>query len=62
MIAELLGHKGRTVDVFKIDCEGCEYDLFNDGFFESLKKQDVVLRQIQIEVRERECVCVSVCL
>jgi hypothetical protein len=40
-----LGHVGRTVDIFKTDCEGCEWDTY-PAFFES----GVELRQILIEL------------
>jgi len=40
-----LGHLGRTIDLFKIDCEGCEIDTF-PAWFEA----DVVLKQILVEV------------
>jgi Methyltransferase domain len=40
---DILGHQGRRIDIIKIDCEGCEWELHND-----LLQQD--LRQIVIEV------------
>ena len=40
-----LGHSGRTVDLFKIDCEGCELDTF-DAWFQA----NVILKQILVEV------------
>jgi len=38
-----LGHEGRKIDIFKIDCEGCEYYSYKDWL-------QVDLRQILIEV------------
>jgi hypothetical protein len=40
-----LGHTGRTIDLFKIDCEGCEWSSYN-AFFEG----GITLRQILVEV------------
>lgn len=43
-VAEL-GHEGRSIDIFKIDCEGCEFDVYKDWF-----TSGVILRQILVEV------------
>jgi hypothetical protein len=40
-----LGHVGRRIDMFKIDCEGCEWRTYRDWIF-----GNVDLRQIFIEV------------
>ena len=38
-----LGHENRTIDLFKIDCEGCEWTTYEDWI-------DFDIRQLQIEV------------
>jgi len=38
-----LGHEGRTIDIFKIDCENCEWATYKDWI-------DIDMRQILIEV------------
>ena len=42
---KLLNHTGRTIDLFKIDCEYCEWDVF-PAFFEA----GVHLQQVLIEL------------
>jgi len=44
-IVKELGHEGRTIDIFKIDCEGCEWTTAYKWF-----EADIILRQIQIEL------------
>jgi len=44
-IVKELGHEGRTIDIFKIDCEGCEWSSYESWF-----DADVTLKQIQVEV------------
>jgi hypothetical protein len=41
-----LGHEGRSIDIFKIDCEGCEWNSYRDWFEES---GITGLRQILVE-------------
>lgn len=40
---KILGHEGRVIDLFKIDCEGCEWSSYKDWI-------DYGFRQILIEV------------
>ena len=44
-----LGHKGRRIHVFKIDCEGCEYQVMPQ-LAEHIKSGDVRIDQIQVEM------------
>lgn len=44
---KLLGHEGRVIDIFKIDCEGCEWSTVQSWF-----QADVKLRQVLVELHE----------
>lgn len=44
-----LGHHGKTINVFKIDCEGCEYHVLPE-LMELIKFGDVNVEQIQAEI------------
>lgn len=48
-IIKELGHEHRVIDVFKIDCEGCEFDAVED-----MLEANVTLRQIQIEIHGKQ--------
>ena len=44
-----LGHQNTVIDIFKIDCEGCEFETVK-SWFEAAKRHNVILRQIQVEI------------
>ncbi len=46
---EELGHQNKVIDIFKIDCEGCEWETAAN-WFEAEDKHNIVLRQIQVEL------------
>jgi len=48
-VIEELGHQNRVIDIFKIDCEGCEWRTA-EKWFEAAIKHNVMIRQIQVEV------------
>ncbi|CAJ1953932.1 unnamed protein product [Cylindrotheca closterium] len=48
IVAEL-GHNDRTIDIFKIDCERCEYEAM-PAFFDLIAAKKIRVNQIQIEL------------
>ena len=49
-IIKELGHEGKTIDIFKIDCEGCEWDTVHTWFEFDANVTNVTIRQIQSEI------------
>eukprot|EP00578_Thalassiosira_sp_NH16_P023566 CAMPEP_0181103446 /NCGR_PEP_ID=MMETSP1071-20121207/14870_1 /TAXON_ID=35127 /ORGANISM="Thalassiosira sp., Strain NH16" /LENGTH=593 /DNA_ID=CAMNT_0023186521 /DNA_START=111 /DNA_END=1892 /DNA_ORIENTATION=+ len=48
-IMQELGHTDRTIDIIKIDCEGCEYTTL-PPFFDAIASGKVRIGQLQIEM------------
>ena len=48
-IMSKLHHENRTIDILKVDCEGCEFDAFR-LIFESCVSGKLTLGQVQIEL------------
>lgn len=46
-----LKHEGRTIDIMKIDCEGCEWDQYTQ-WIEDFQETRVTVRQILIELHK----------
>jgi hypothetical protein len=51
-ILEELGHADRRIDVFKIDCEGCEYRTYKDWIMPSYGNKNADIRQVVVEVHD----------
>ncbi len=52
-----LGHCGKTIDLFSLDCEGCEFDIYKDLFIHDHSEEDIdsgcspaALMQILVQV------------
>jgi hypothetical protein len=46
-----LGHKNKVIDIFKIDCEGCEWSTASQWF-----EAPVTLRQILVETHKSDVI------
>jgi Methyltransferase domain len=49
-IMEALNHTGRTIDIFKMDCEGCEFQTLPDQVFEPMSTGEFSVGQLQVEI------------
>ncbi|KAL7563644.1 hypothetical protein ACA910_013381 [Epithemia clementina (nom. ined.)] len=52
-----LGHVGRNIDIFKIDCEGCELTTFNTWI--GLHEDTIRLMQVLVEVHAKTPVLID---
>jgi Methyltransferase domain len=43
-----LGHTGRTIDILKIDCEGCEMTLLTEQVFTPVRDGQLSVGQLQV--------------
>lgn len=50
-----LGHEGRSIHLFKIDCEGCEFhrNPARESFWDTMAGVDIDIRQILVELHYR---------
>jgi len=50
-----LGHEGRSIHLFKIDCEGCEFhrNSARESFWDTMAGVDIDIRQILVELHYR---------
>jgi hypothetical protein len=48
-----LKHEGKTIDILKIDCEGCEYGQYLE-WFQDFKDSNVIARNILVELHGTE--------
>jgi hypothetical protein len=46
-----LGHTNRTIDIFKMDCEGCEYKVLLKAF-EEIARGEYKINQVQVELHK----------
>lgn len=46
-----LKHEGKTIDIMKIDCEGCEWDQYQD-WLDDWKEMNLTVRQVLIELHQ----------
>ncbi|KAG5176627.1 methyltransferase domain-containing protein [Tribonema minus] len=45
-----LGHAGRTLDILKIDCEGCEWFTLREQVFAPMRSGALAVGQLQVEL------------
>jgi hypothetical protein len=52
-IMKQLGHEGRRITIFKVDCEGCEWTVFPEVFERCGTVDEIGLDQLQVEVHAK---------
>ena len=53
-VMERLGHTNRTIDIFKMDCEGCEFDVLPDQVFLPMRNRELTIRQLSVEMHTND--------